>query len=66
MMIDELKETQETDKACSQNEITVSELIRLLSKFDNTDKVTLRIWGMSDCPSANLSVNGQVIMTDEY
>lgn len=48
------------------SQMRLSELRTLLDNYDDKDMVQLRIYGSSDCPSVDLVINDNVIMSDEY
>ena len=50
----------------SVSKIKVSSLIELLKKYSDDDTVEINIWGSSDCPSVELSVNGNTILSDSF
>lgn len=50
----------------SISKIKVSKLIELLSNYSDDDTVELNMWGLSDCPSVELSVNGDTILSDSF
>lgn len=48
------------------SQMRLSELRTLLNNYDDKDMVQLRIYGSSDYPSADLVINDNTIMSDEY
>ena len=46
--------------------MTVEKLKQILSKYQNDDIVKLNIYGMSDFPSLELSINDDIIMSDDF
>lgn len=48
------------------SQMRLSKLRTLLDNYDDKDMVQLRIYGSSDYPSADLVINDNTIMSDEY
>ena len=46
--------------------IKVSDLIQVLNNYETTADVKLIIYGLSDYPSASLTITGDIIMTSDW